>query len=293
VFNDGHVRVKSFAKQITNSNLDAPDHSDTIEIGRWHRLGTFNVRGNLDSAALLTRLENSFRKIEAVAEMFSGIKVYEVGKGKPPQTEEIRDGKPFTAVTRLHDGFLPFYDGRHIGRYRLLWQENNWLHYGSWLAAQRNPDNFIGEKILIRKIVGETLIATYVPDTSYCNTLLHVMKLKTEAPLSYFCLLGILNSRFIGWYFRAKFQISTEDTFPQIMINDIQQFPIPEVSDVQQTPIIERVQKILKAKSHPAPLSEGGSETADVLQIEAEIDQLVYALYGLSEEEIALVEGKR
>ena len=293
-FNDGRVRVKSFAKQITNCNLDAPDRSDTVEISRWHRLGTFNVLGNVDSASLLTRFENAFRKIEAVAEMFYGIKAYQVGKGKPPQTEEIRDSKPFTSVSRVHDGFLPFYDGKHIGRYRLHWQENNWLHYGSWLAEPRKPDKFIGKKILIRKIVGETLIATYVPETSYCNTLLYVLKLKPEASLSYLYLLGILNSRFIGWYFRARFQISAEDTFPQIMINDILQFPIPEVSDLQQTPIIERVEKILEAKkSPPAPLSEGGSETTDIVVLETEIDQLVYALYSLTEEEIALVDGKR
>lgn len=30
----------------------------------------------------------------------------------------------------------------------------------------------------------------------------------------------------------------------------------------------------------------------DVPQLEAEIDRLVYALYGLTDEEIALVEGK-
>lgn len=290
-FHDGHVRIKSFAKQATAISLYAPDRLDSVAISQWHGLGSFNLMGDAATAALLARLDQAFRKIEAVSDMFSGIKAYEVGKGKPSQTEEIRDSKPFTAATRLHNGFLPFYDGKHVGRYSLFWQENNWLHYGPWLAAPRNPDNFIGEKVLIRKIVGETLIATYVPDTSYCNTLLHVLKLKPDVSLSYLYLLGILNSRFIGWYFRAKFQISAGDTFPQIMISDIQQFPIREVSETLQAPIIQRVQKILAAKSPPAPLSEEGSET-DVPQLEAEIDRLVYDLYGLTEEEIAVVEGK-
>ncbi len=290
-FHDGRVRTKSFAKQAVEIDLDIPGRLDMVEVCQWHELGTFNLIGDADTTALLARLDQAFRKVEAFSEMFSGIKVYEVGKGKPSQTEEIRSTKPFTAATRLHDGFHPFYDGKHVGRYSLLWRENNWLNYGPWLAAPRNPDNFIGEKILVRKIVGNTLIATYVKDTSYCNTLLHVLKLKPEASLPYLYLLGILNSRFIGWYYRAKFQISAEDTFPQIMISDILQFPIPEVSESQQAPIIERVQKILTAKSPPAPPSEGGSET-DIPQLEAEIDHLVYALYGLTEEEIAFVEGK-
>ena len=54
-----------------------------------------------------------------------------------------------------------------------------------------------------------------------------------------------------------------------------------KASEDQQAPIIERVQKILAAPDAP-----------EVPQLEAEIDQLVYALYGLTDEEIALVEGK-
>ncbi len=281
-FHAGKVRIKTFAKQSKEIDIDTPGRQESFEIQQWFGSGTFNLQGNADIAALLARLDQTFRKVKAIADMFSGIKGYEVGKGIPPQTEEVRTTKPFTAASRLHDAFLPFYDGKHVGRYCLLWQENNWLHYGPWLAAPRNPDNFIGDKILIRKIVGETLIATYVPDTSYCNTLLHVLKRKPEVSLSYPYLLGILNSRFIGWYFRAKFQISAEDTFPQIMISDIQQFPIPEVPETQQDPIIERVQQILAAPDSP-----------DVPRLEAEIDKLVYDLYGLTEDEIALVEGKQ
>ena len=51
-------------------------------------------------------------------------------------------------------------------------------------------------------------------------------------------------------------------------------------ASAQQAPIIERVQQILANPDSP-----------DIPQLEAEIDRLVYALYGLAEEEIALVEG--
>ncbi len=74
----------------------------------------------------------------------------------------------------------------------------------------------------------------------------------------------------------------------------LEQLPIPPATEDQQTPIIERVQQILAAqKSPPTPLSEGGSEKqTDIHALEAEIDRLVYALYNLTDEEIALVEGK-
>ena len=57
---------------------------------------------------------------------------------------------------------------------------------------------------------------------------------------------------------------------------------IPPASDAQKAPIIERVEKILATPDSP-----------DVPQFEAEIDQLVYALYGLTDEEIAVVEGEK
>ena len=76
----------------------------------------------------------------------------------------------------------------------------------------------------------------------------------------------------------------------------LEQLPIPPATDAQQAPIIERVQKILAAKqenqtSEVLKTSEVSSD-ADIPQLEAEIDRLVYDLYGLTEEEIAVVEGK-
>jgi adenine-specific DNA-methyltransferase len=61
----------------------------------------------------------------------------------------------------------------------------------------------------------------------------------------------------------------------------IEQLPIPSATDAQKAPIIERVQTILGNPDSPA-----------VPLLEAEIDKLVYELYGLTEMEIALVEGK-
>lgn len=66
--------------------------------------------------------------------------------------------------------------------------------------------------------------------------------------------------------------------------DDAKQFPIAKASKEQQQPIIELVDKILEAKcSNP---------TADTSALERKIDRLVYELYGLTEEEVKVVEGK-
>ena len=62
----------------------------------------------------------------------------------------------------------------------------------------------------------------------------------------------------------------------------LEQLPIPAASDAQKAPIIERVEQILANPDNP-----------DISALEAEIDNLVYALYGLTEDEIAVVEGKQ
>lgn len=186
---------------------------------------------------------------------------------------------------RKDEKWLPFFEGKHIGYYQLIWNEDNWLHYECWLAEPRFPDKFENEKILIRKITGKTLIAHYIPYTSYCNTLLFVLKLKPiQAKISYKALLGIINSSFIGWYFRKKFQISNEDTFPQIMIRDILQFAIPNENNITTQTIEKSVDQIIDSK-HLNP-------KADTTVLETEIDRLVYQLYGLTEAEIKIVEGE-
>ncbi|MDP3298254.1 MAG: TaqI-like C-terminal specificity domain-containing protein, partial [Thermodesulfovibrionia bacterium] len=158
----------------------------------------------------------------------------------------------------------------------------------------RNPDNFVEGKILIRKIVAETLIATYIPETSYCNTLLHTLKIKSHGNLQYQFLLGILNSRFIGWYFRKKFQISADDTFPQIMIRDIMQFPLPDVDKLQHDKMISLVEQMLSLNKKLTAPKTDHEKTSLQRQIDAtdkQIDVLVYELYNLTKEEIKVVEG--
>ena len=61
-------------------------------------------------------------------------------------------------------------------------------------------------------------------------------------------------------------------------------FPIPAATAAQQKPIIALVDRILAAKEKDS--------NADTSALESEIDALVYRLYGLADEEIAVVEGR-
>ncbi len=266
----------------------------SVPTSLWHAQDAFNVHSDAAETRLVMRVQKEGAPLSRLAELFYGIKAYQVGKGKPPQTKEVRETKPFTAEERKDKSFLPFFDGKHIGRYQVLWTRNNWLKYGPWLAEPRSPEKYEGEKILIRKIVGPTLVATYLAETSCCNTLLFVLKIRPGAGIDYPCLLGILNSRFIGWYFRKKFQISADQLFPQIMIRDVLQFPIAAPSSARHDRMVELVERMLDLhKRLQVVRTEHDKEVLrrQIAGTDDEIDRLVYELYGLTEAEIRIVEA--
>lgn len=220
------VKINLVNKKSKMIEFDSLNKEIYVNTKLWVSEDSFLIQSDKNELKLLSKIDKATYKVEDIAEMFSGIKAYEVGKGTPPQTTEIRDKKPYTAILKKTQEWLPFYEGKHVSSYGLKWNQNSYISYGEWLAAPRDPNQFLGEKILIRKIIGARLIATYIPETSYCNTLLFVLKLKDKALIDYKTLLGILNSKLIAWYFRHKFQISDDDTFPQIMIRDILKFPL-------------------------------------------------------------------
>ena len=62
----------------------------------------------------------------------------------------------------------------------------------------------------------------------------------------------------------------------------VERIPIPKISVAKQRPFERLLESILAAKE-PDP-------SADTVEMERQIDRLVYDLYGLSEEEIGAVE---
>lgn len=291
-YHHSHVSVKTFGKKQVIRTIESPQREFYVQTGDWYDNNAFNLQTLSHENALLSKIEFHHQQIGNIAKIFSGIKVYEVGKGTPPQSSKIRDEKPFTSKIRIAKTWNPLFDGKDIGRFSLLWKKDNWINYGVWLAAPRNLETFNGEKILIRKITAKTLIATYVSETSYCNTLLFVLKL-TNSAYSYKSVLAILNSLLIGWYFRNKFQISDDDTFPQIMIRDILQFPIPEINKSISHELEKLVDQLLQLNHDKQEINLSASLEqleSKIDHCESRINELVYRLYELTPEEIKIVE---
>ena len=92
-------------------------------------------------------------------------------------------------------------------------------------------------------------------------------------------LMAIMNSS-ITFDFLQSVRKSNTDLYP----DDWKKLPIPEATPEQQKPIIELVDKILTIKYE--------NKTADVSKLEAEINDRVAHLYGLTDEEIKIIKGE-
>ena len=88
--------------------------------------------------------------------------------------------------------------------------------------------------------------------------------------------LGILNSKFMDFIFRHI------NSNTHVSAGELNSLPFPHSEDSTQEPIISCVNQILVAKRMDA--------NTDVSDLENEIDQIVYSLYDLTREEIAIVE---
>ena len=95
-------------------------------------------------------------------------------------------------------------------------------------------------------------------------------------------LLGLLNSKAVFWFY-TKTSTQIRGGFVRFIAQYVSQIPIPTIQPAQKALIGEIVNQILDAK-HTNP-------DVDVSELESEIDQIVYLLYGLTNDEIAIVEG--
>ena len=97
-------------------------------------------------------------------------------------------------------------------------------------------------------------------------------------------LLGYLNSHLFNFVYHTMFGGLSMLGTVQIQAPQIKKSLIPKLGNISQKEIIDMVDNILQIKKNDS--------SADTSLLEREIDKKVYELYGLTEEEIRVVEGK-
>jgi hypothetical protein len=199
-------------------------------------------------------------------------------------------------------GLKPFVEGRDIGRYftpaktRYLLYERNLLH------RPRTADVFeANEKILIQRITGgnRPLNATFDNKQLYNKESINNIILKDGVEYSSKFVLALLNSALLSWFYRITFTNSSKLTV-NLSKEYLSLLPIHTINfknlveKKQHDELVALVNKMLKLHEQLNAASFDSEKEPIERQIKAtdkKIDQLVYQLYGLTEEEIKIVEG--
>ena len=186
-----------------------------------------------------------------------------------------------------------------VYRYQMNFLSKHWIELNDQVKEKpREFRWFEGERILLRRLVSrqQRLMATLVSDTFVTNKNLYSI-LVTEEAIDLHCVLGILNSKLISYLYLNQVAQATKDDFPQITIKDVLGLPFLGISTLKshQQQLVKLVQQMLALHQKLPAKRLDYERTALKRQLEAtdrEIDRLVYDLYGLTEEEIKIVEGQ-
>ena len=296
---------------LTVSNHKVQDHT---KVRLHHSNADFDERGGeeflIDQHAF-AKLKDS--RFETTPHVFDGLKIKEkiwqqairfdqiclVAYGARLNHKSKKLGKNHYISQSAISGNKRFCEGKNIERYSF--SQEGYLNYTpNEHYNPMFPELFENQKLMFINVVKDRLRFAY-DDKGFYNshTVVNCVRLdllsgvshisarrafrvadsKLAKKYDYKFLLGVLNSDFTNWYF-LNFLSESLHFYP----NDAKELPIPDVAPEQQIPIIELVDQILDAKR--------ANSDADTSNLENEIDTLVYELYNLTEDEIAIVEGK-
>ena len=149
---------------------------------------------------------------------------------------------------------------------------------------------FEKEKIVWQRVTKSPKFAI-VPSGYYCEATTHFITTNEDAFYIRRYLLGIFNSKFFEFAF-YKFYMGG-GIEGEIKGEFIGRYPIPPITPQTQPladQIVQKVDHILSLTQSP-DYETNKEKQEKVKVLEKEIDQLVYKLYGLTEEEIKIIEG--
>jgi len=189
------------------------------------------------------------------------------------------------------------FKGVEIGRYFKKWG-GKYINYDKNLIEKKNGEYanlgrkayFENDKILVRR-TGDKIIATIDDEKYIVSNNFFVLYNKDFLSQKLKAILAILNSRLGTWYFTA-IQPRRGKLFAEIKINHLSQIPIHK--DLNKSKLEKLVDSQLVLNEQIKKSSENSNEWKkikdEIARTDKKIDEEIYKLYGLTEEEIKIVE---
>lgn len=203
------------------------------------------------------------------------IKIYGKEEG-----ERIVKERLWHSLQPLDNTYIQEIYGRDITKYSYH-STGEYVKYGKHLACYVDLKFFNSSRLLVREITNPQIIACLL-DELFVNDPQLISVIVRDERYSLEFLWGILNSKLATYYHFHHSPKATKGAFPKILVQDIKGFPLPIASDEQISSLGKVSKKVLtKKKSNLA---------TDTSVLENQIDFLVYHLYGLTYDEVLIVD---
>lgn len=209
-------------------------------------------------------------------EISQGLIAYDKYKG---QSEEIIKSRAYHSFV-YKDGLKKWLWGEDVTRYNLTWNGQEYIDYCNGIANPRNPSFFVGKRMLVREITNPSIFAALIEIEAYNDPSIIIVKESRDYPIE--ILVGIMNSKLATFFHFNHSPKATKGAFPKILVQDIKEFPLPKVNSDERKILMRLVDDITTIKK--------GKSIADTSALENQIDFLVYHLYGLTYDEVLIVD---
>lgn len=209
-------------------------------------------------------------------EISQGLIAYDKYKG---QSEEIIKSRAYHSFV-YKDGLKKWLWGEDVTRYNLTWNGKEYIDYCNGIANPRNPSFFVGKRMLVREITNPSIFAALIEIEAYNDPSIIIVKESRDYPIE--ILVGIMNSKLATFFHFNHSPKATKGAFPKILVQDIKEFPLPKVNSDERKILMRLVDNVTTIKKRKS--------IADTSALENQIDFLVYHLYGLTYDEVLIVD---
>ena len=244
-----------------------------------------NIQANPVELNLLQRLDKSESTLDSIVEFSQGVIPYE--------TKAEGEANKYISSKPSGPEWLPLYENAAQVRRYAIDKPTAYIKYGEWLTRRREQRFFTEPKILfhrLRKKLPRQLMGCIETTGAVNRHSLSNLILRSDADRSVlFAVLGLFNSNLANWWFVKKYGVLME-----VGGFKIGTLPLPNKWNENASDLCAVVDQMLSL-SKKALTAKTDQEKA-ILQrqidaVDRQIDQLVYVLYGLTEEEIKVVVG--
>ena len=209
-------------------------------------------------------------------EISQGLIAYDKYKG---QSEEIIKSRAYHSFI-YKDGLKKWLWGEDVTRYNLTWNGKEYIDYCNGIANPRNPSFFVGKRMLVREITNPSIFAALIEIEAYNDPSIIIVKESRDYPIE--ILVGIMNSKLATFFHFNHSPKATKGAFSKILVQDIKEYPLPKVNLDERKILMRLVDDVTTIKK--------GKSIADTSALENQIDFLVYHLYGLTYDEVLIVD---